>query len=173
LDLEFHLLGNAERVVDLDTKVTDGAFEILRCNGQAGSGSRRKSSSDTPLLGCTFLLIERLRQLNSVETTRLSPDPWIVRAEVGRRQWGMKTHSQDESWGSASGRLEPLLGSNAIDGMAGPRWSRRVWHWKWSRVSSQGWAGWPQRPWWSISIALHRLIRRISSSVKSTTKKPR
>ena len=26
-DLEFHLLGDAERVVDLDTKVTDGAFE--------------------------------------------------------------------------------------------------------------------------------------------------
>jgi hypothetical protein len=26
-DLEFHLLGDAQRVVDLDTKVTDGAFE--------------------------------------------------------------------------------------------------------------------------------------------------
>ena len=26
--LEFHLLGDAERVVDLDTKVTDGAFEL-------------------------------------------------------------------------------------------------------------------------------------------------
>src|SRR5207248_2301468 len=28
-DLEFHLLGDAQRVVDLDTKVTDGAFEPL------------------------------------------------------------------------------------------------------------------------------------------------
>ena len=27
-DLEFHLLGDAERVVDLDAKVTDGAFEL-------------------------------------------------------------------------------------------------------------------------------------------------
>ena len=27
IDLEFQLLGNAERVVDLDTKVTDSAFE--------------------------------------------------------------------------------------------------------------------------------------------------
>ena len=27
-DLEFHLLGDAERVVDLDTKVTDGAFDF-------------------------------------------------------------------------------------------------------------------------------------------------
>ena len=27
-DLEFHLLGDAQRVVDLDTKVTDGAFEL-------------------------------------------------------------------------------------------------------------------------------------------------
>src|SRR5204863_2416210 len=26
-DLEFHLLGDAQRVVNLDTKVTDGAFE--------------------------------------------------------------------------------------------------------------------------------------------------
>ena len=26
--LEFHLLGDAERVVDLDTKVTVGAFEL-------------------------------------------------------------------------------------------------------------------------------------------------
>ena len=27
-DLEFHLLGDAERVVDLDTKVTDGALDL-------------------------------------------------------------------------------------------------------------------------------------------------
>jgi hypothetical protein len=27
-DLEFHLLGDAQRVVHLDTKVTDGAFEL-------------------------------------------------------------------------------------------------------------------------------------------------
>src|SRR5947209_7924059 len=27
-DLKFHLLGDAERVLDLDTKITDGAFEL-------------------------------------------------------------------------------------------------------------------------------------------------